>query len=150
MNWLPASAIQTGGTLTFTLGATPDATWGSAPSESPPSFGTDQLPAVGYSQPSGGTQLTVGTPATVQLGAAPAGVARTAVHWQLTSPPAGLTATPSSGTLQVAASCSGQTAEVQPVTVTALAAGSYALRFQLQTANGVSLPPVVLDVAATS
>jgi len=145
--WLPASAIQTGGTLHFTLSSAPDASWGAAPADSPPSFGAGQLPAVGYSQPSGATALTVGMPATVQLGAAPAVAQSTKVAWHA-SPPAGLTVTPSSGTLTVAASCSGEPPVSQPVSLTASAAGSYALRIHLQTASGVSLPPVVLDVTA--
>ncbi len=146
--WLPASAIRTGGTLTFTLSATPNAAWGSAPTDSPPSFGTAQLPAVAYSQPSGATNVTVGSTATIELGVAPAVSASTTVHWQLAPPPAGLTVTPSSGALTVAASCGGQPSVSQPLALTASAPGSYALHFEVQTAQGVSLPPVVLDVTA--
>ncbi len=150
MPWLPASAIRTGGTLTFRLSATPNAAWGSAPTDSPPSFGTGQLPAVAYSQPSGSTNVTVGSPSTIELGVAPAGSQSTAVHWQLTPPPAGLTVTPSSGTLTVAASSGGQPSVSQPLALTASTPGSYALHFQVQTAQGVSLPPVVLDVNAAA
>ena len=36
--WLPESFATTGGTLSFTLGTTPDTTWGSAAADAPPSF----------------------------------------------------------------------------------------------------------------
>lgn len=36
--WLPASFVQRGGTLRFTLGARPDMHWGSNPADAPPSF----------------------------------------------------------------------------------------------------------------
>jgi putative alpha-1,2-mannosidase len=55
-----------GGTLTYALSATPDSSWGAAPGDSPPSFATGRLPAVGYSVPSGGTTLRVGRPTTIQ------------------------------------------------------------------------------------
>ena len=51
--WLPASVLQTGGTLRYTLSSAPDAAWASSPAAHPPSFQTDQLPAVGFSLPSG-------------------------------------------------------------------------------------------------
>jgi predicted alpha-1,2-mannosidase len=36
--WLPESFVANGGTLGFTLGATPNTSWGSAPADAPPSF----------------------------------------------------------------------------------------------------------------
>ena len=36
--WLPESFVANGGTLGFTLGSTPNTTWGSAPADAPPSF----------------------------------------------------------------------------------------------------------------
>ena len=36
--WLPPTVWETGAQLDFTLGASPDTTWGSAPSDAPPSF----------------------------------------------------------------------------------------------------------------
>jgi predicted alpha-1,2-mannosidase len=36
--WLPASVVTTGAQLNFTLGATPNTQWGSAPTDAPPSF----------------------------------------------------------------------------------------------------------------
>jgi predicted alpha-1,2-mannosidase len=37
--WLPESFVANGGELEFTLGPTPNVTWGSAPADAPPSFG---------------------------------------------------------------------------------------------------------------
>ena len=58
--WLPASVLQTGGTLRYTLSGAPDADWASSPAAHPPSFETDQLPAVGFSLPSGATTAAAG------------------------------------------------------------------------------------------
>jgi predicted alpha-1,2-mannosidase len=146
MPWLPASAIHTGGTLTFTLSATPDTSWGSAPSESPPSFGAHQLAAVGFSEPSGTLQLTAGTPGTLQLGAGTAGTEATNVLWRVASPPAGLSVTPSTGTFFADLPTGVLPVASEPLTVTASTPGSYVLRVELQTTTGQSLPPVVVDV----
>ncbi|HEU4958867.1 MAG TPA: GH92 family glycosyl hydrolase [Sphingomonas sp.] len=37
--WLPESFVKNGGTLNFTVGATPNEEWGDAPEDAPPSFG---------------------------------------------------------------------------------------------------------------
>ena len=58
--WLPASVLRTGATLSYTLASSPDPTWASSPADGPPSYGTGQLPAVGFSLPSGATSVTTG------------------------------------------------------------------------------------------
>jgi predicted alpha-1,2-mannosidase len=156
--WLPASVLESGGTLTYSLSASPDATWGSAPGASPPSFGSGTLPAVGFSSPSGAVAATVGQTTAVQIGVAPADAAATVVHWQVTSAPAGLSVNPSSGTLTLGSSttlslaspaaCPARNPATQGLTVTASTAGAYALVVALHTTGGVTLPPVVVDVTA--
>jgi predicted alpha-1,2-mannosidase len=146
MPWLPASAIRTGGTLTFTLSATPDETWGSAPSASPPSFGAKQLPAIGFSQPSGAVQLAVGTPITLLLGAGTVSAQPAKVLWQVTPPTAGLTVTPSTGTFAADLPTGVLPVPTEPITLSASTPGSYVLHIQLQTTLGQSLAPVVVDV----
>jgi len=42
--WLPASFVRHGGTLDYTLAATPNPTWGTAPSDAPPSFRAGEQP----------------------------------------------------------------------------------------------------------
>ena len=153
MPWLPASVLNAGGTLRFTLSGTPDAAWGSSAEASPPSFGTGQLPAVGFSLPSGATTVTAGQPATIQIGVAAAGAQATTVHWQAVPDPSGLTVTPSSGTLTLApAGCTPTAPTTQSLSITApgTATGSASLRINLSAANGVTLPPVVVDVQVQS
>ncbi len=149
MPWLPASVLNSGGTLRFTLSGTPDATWGSSADASPPSFATGQLPAVGFSQPSGATTVTAGQPATLQIGVASAGVQATTVQWRAVPDTGGLTVTPSSGTLTLTpAGCTPTAPATQSLSITAssAAAGSTSIRVNLSTANGLTLPPVVVDV----
>ncbi|MES9523791.1 GH92 family glycosyl hydrolase [Streptomyces capoamus] len=42
--WLPESFVREGGTLDYTLGATPDPAWGAAEGDAPPSFSGEQPP----------------------------------------------------------------------------------------------------------
>jgi len=156
LSWLPGSVLQTGGTLHYTLSSSPDPGWASSPGDSPPSFGSGELPAIGFSSPSGATSAAAGQPASVELGAASAGGEATTVHWQVTSLPIGLQVSPSSGTLSFAAAsvgpgsatnCSRPSSAMQALTITAAAPGSYSVRVDLSTASGTQLPPVVLDVA---
>ncbi|MGD0749488.1 MAG: GH92 family glycosyl hydrolase [Acidimicrobiales bacterium] len=156
--WLPASVIETGGTLHDTLSSSPDPAWGSSPADSPPSPGTAALPAVGFSSPSGATTVVAGQPTAVQIGIAPAGSQAVSVHWQAASVAGGPTVSPSSGTLALvppaggsgssAAACGLLHPATQSLTVTAPAAGSSSVRINLTTSGGTRLPPVVLDVVA--
>ncbi len=151
--WLPATALTTGGTLHYNLSSTPDPSWGTSPAARPPSFVTGQLPAVGYAVPSGATSTTAGQPTTIQLGVALAGDKATTVRWQAVADPGGLTVSPTSGTLTLASvrgnatGCGPPQPSSQPLSVTAPAPGSYSLRVNLSTTGGLTLPPVVVDVA---
>lgn len=91
-------------------------------------------------------QLTVGSPGTLQLGAGTVGEHPAMVLWQVVSPPAGLTVTPSTGTFAAELPTGVLPVPTEPLRVTASAPGSYVLRVQLQTTLGQSLPPVVVDV----
>jgi hypothetical protein len=100
--------------------------------------------------------VTAGQPATIQIGLALAGNEATTVHWQAVPDSSGLTVTPSSGTFMVTSANGGtvkcSASPTMPVTqslsVTAAAAGSYALGVNLSTTSGHTLPPVVIDVQA--
>ena len=153
--WLPASVIQTGGTLKYALSSSPDPAWASSPAAAPPSFGAGGIPAVAFSLPSGATSVAAGQPTTVQVGAALAVDQATSVRWQATTTSGGLAVSPSSGTLTLApaaagpgatAACGRPVRSTQPLTLTGAAPGSYSLRVALTTASGVALPPVVLHV----
>jgi len=154
--WLPASVLSSGGTLHFTLSGSADATWGSSAGAAPPSFTAGQLPAVGFSVPSGAATLTAGQPTSIQIGLAEAGSQGATVHWQATPSPGGVTVAPSSGTLTLppsssgtghSRSCAAATAPAtQALSITATAAGSYSLQIHLSTSSGLTLPPVVVDL----
>ena len=139
--------IKTGGTLDFTLSATRDASWGAAPADALPSYTTGQLPAVGYSVPSGGLAVTTGTSATLQLGAASAGGKAETVQWHAAALPAGVTVTPSSGTL-TSSSCGQPSPNLAGLQVTAANPGTYPIDITMHSASGATLPPVVVDVTA--
>jgi hypothetical protein len=154
LSWLPASVITTGGTLHYTLSGTPDAAT-SPPPAAPPSYGAGQLPAVGFSLPSGATTLTVGQPKAVQVGIAGAVDGPTSVHWQVAGAPSGLSVSPSSGTLTLApgtgtpgtpAACALPAPASDSISVTAAVAGTYPLEIELGTTDDRVLPPVVLDL----
>jgi predicted alpha-1,2-mannosidase len=154
--WLPASVLQSGGTLDFTLSATPDASWGAAPGDAPPSYGAGQLPAVGFTVPSGALTVTAAQSTAVELGVASADIGPTTVTWEATTAGGVVTVTPSSGTLMLqpentpsnAAGCKGAPKPAtQMLTLTAGNPGSYAVHIDLRTTTGLTLPPVVIDVA---
>ncbi len=151
--WLPGSALQSGGTLDFTLASSPDPAWGSAPAASPPSFPSGELPAVGFSFPSGGLTVTAGRPTPVELGVASAAPHATVVTWQVAPGADGLQLTPSSGTLSLgpatptaAGTCVPGKPASQALTLSGSTSGTSTLRINLRTSGGTALPPVVLDV----
>ena len=149
--WLPASALETGGTLRYSLSSTPDTAWGSAPADRPPSYGAGALPGVGATYPSGSTTVTVGTPSALLLSVDTLAPAASTVTWQVAPGTNGLTVSPSSGSLQptTAASCGVPARAGVPLTITAAAPGTSQLRIELRSSSGVSLPPVVVDVDAS-
>src|SRR6185369_596479 len=97
--WLPESFAVDGGRLDFTLGASPTS-WGSGKADAPPSFRDGEVPVRGrvgpgrvVVAPGGNTSATVTAEGITGHGT---------VSWQA-KPPAGITVTPSSGTLTVGA-----------------------------------------------
>lgn len=105
--WLPESFVNTGGTLDFSLSSTPDTSWGTAPSDAPPSFRDGETPALSFVDPAR-VVVPSGSSGSVAVGAQDlSGTART-WHWTA-APPAGITVTPSSGDIQVPAGGKAQT-----------------------------------------
>jgi predicted alpha-1,2-mannosidase len=154
--WLPASVLQSGGTLDFTLSPTPDMSWGASPGDAPPSYGAGHLPAVGFSLPSGAATVTAGQSTTVELGLASADAGPTTVAWHATMVPGAPQVAPSSGTLllhpEIApgneAACAGaQKSATQTLTLTAGTPASSVIHIDLRASSGTALPPVVFDVA---
>jgi len=95
--WVPESLAVDGGRLDYTLGSTPSASWGTDPKNAPPSFHDGEVPVRGAV--SGAVQVAPGGSATATVRAEGITGSGT-VTWQA-NPPAGITVTPSSGTLTV-------------------------------------------------
>lgn len=146
--WVPASLVSRGGTLDYSLGATPDTSWGSAESDAPPSFtggGTDYFtgtrPGGLKVEPGGaGRQGSV----TVQtLRDKPA-----KVHWEAQAP-AGLKVSPASGDLTVPAG--GSASASFSVSAAADAKqGFLTLPVSLTSSSGEKLPATSLPVTVAA
>jgi predicted alpha-1,2-mannosidase len=144
--WLPASVVAGGGSLTLALGDTPDTHWGAAPDDAFPSSGAGQLPAVGYTLPSGGLSVLAGGTATFRLGLDRQAPPGPAVTWTVQAP-SGVTVSPDHGTFAaVTGRCGPGTRASTPVSVDATTPGTVPVSVTLTTATGTVLPPVVLDV----
>ncbi|MFI1292891.1 GH92 family glycosyl hydrolase [Streptomyces sp. NPDC020792] len=96
--WLPASFVRDGGRLDYTLSATPDRTWGSAPSAAPPSFRQGEQP---YQIGVGPTAATLAPGGSTALGVRALslnGGQGPGVRFSVRTP-SGITATPAEGTV---------------------------------------------------
>ncbi|MDX2546508.1 GH92 family glycosyl hydrolase [Streptomyces sp. WI04-05B] len=140
--WLPASFVRRGGTLDYTLAATPNPTWGAAPSDAPPSFRAGEQPY----------QIDVGpTKATIAPGGS-AGVDIRALSLSAAAPgpevrfevetPTGMTATPASG--KVVGGAQRITLAVPPT----VAEGFYEARVKVTSTATAYEQPISLTVAA--
>ena len=81
------------------------------------------------------------------MGAASADAKAVTVLWHAVSLPAGVTVTPSSGTL-TSSSCGAPSPDLTSLQVSAANPGTYPIDITLHAASGATLPPVVVDVAA--
>ena len=137
--WLSESFVKDGGTLDYVLGTTPNTAWGSAAKDAPPSWRTGEIPF----QTSTDTSRVVVAPGTTS---APVAIKAhrlsgnaTTVKYSVTTP-AGLTASPASGTFTVDPASGVGSA---PVTIAAAAGtpdGRYSVTVALQAADGTALP----------
>lgn len=139
--WLPASFVRNGGTLDYTLGATPNKQWGSSEAAAPPSFREGEQPyqiGVGPTTatlaPGGSTKLDIRALA-LSGGAGPEVRFRVEV-------PEGVTATPAEGTVVDGA---------QSITLSAASdarQGFYDVKVTVTSADTSYGQPVALTVAA--
>jgi len=113
--WLPESFAVNGGRLDFTLGTSPTS-WGSGASDAPPSFRDGEVPVRGRVGPGRVVVAPGGSTSATVIAEGITGQGKVTWH---AKPPAGITVTPSSGTLTVGAHGTAS----QQVRVTA-AAGS--------------------------
>jgi hypothetical protein len=95
--------------------------------------------------------LRVDQPTTIQLGIKEIAAGGAPVRWSAANVP-GLTLSTDGGVLTPPTSrgCSSPAAVTQSLTVDASTAGSFSVQVQMQTATGTALPPVVLDLVASS
>ncbi|MCW2929285.1 MAG: Alpha,2-mannosidase [Actinomycetia bacterium] len=140
--------------LDFTLSATPNASWGSAASDAPPSFGAGpvQFPpstratlalSPGQVHLSPGSSTTVSAEADNTLGTSgPA-----TVTWTATAQP-GLSATPATATVTAPAGGTAQTT-VTIAAAASLATGYYEVSFAAHASDGAVIPSVSLLVTVT-
>ena len=144
--WLPAAALDQGANLSVALGTAPDPEWGASMSDAPPSFSQGAAPAVAFTEPGGSLSVPARGSAVVHFGVkeevrqvSPRSVAN--VSWRAV-PSAGVTVSPSSGTLRVADGRS-----TTSLRVTTSAPGTATVIFDLS--QGASpLPSLTLDVSS--
>lgn len=140
--YLPSGLITDGGTVDEVLSPTADPGFGSATAtDAPPSNTAGLASALGYTTSS---QVTIepGSVGSLVLGARNLHGQDQEVSWSISSP-AGLTVTPSSGTLLLSAHGAG----TRSVSVTAPATeGKHLLTITYRSATGAELPTVTTEV----
>jgi predicted alpha-1,2-mannosidase len=143
--YLPADLFADGGSLDWTLGTAPDATWGAGAGDAPPSNTAGLLPALGY-ETGGDPVVVAGSSASVTLGVQSMSSAGQQVDWTGSAPTgSGIAVGSSTGSLAV----SSEAKATQPVTIqvpSTTTVGQYSVTFQLQTTSGTALPAVVVVV----
>jgi len=141
--YAPTKALTSGGTLSFTLGTTPNTSWASLPTDAPPSDGTGEASVVAAVSPGSGLILTPGAAGSAKLVASNLTGSATSVKWSETG--SGVTVSPSSGTLSVPAHSTAGVA----LTVTAgQTEGSYPVTFAMTSGSTTLLPSTLnVDVA---
>jgi hypothetical protein len=142
--WLPASVVQKGATLGFTLSAIPDQTWGSGKAAAPASYSQGEAPAIGFvSDPA--VNVAASGSVAVTIGAQNVTGTRQTVSWTA-DVPKGLSLTPAAGSLSVPPG--GRASQVVSVRPTGIGttAGPYLVQVHEQAADGTNLPPVIFQV----
>lgn len=146
---LPASFATSGGALDIDLSTRPDTHWATGDEAAPPSYRAHEVPAVGYVTPTGTQVIRGGTglPATVGVSTLAGHAGQ--VRWTAASDVAGVSVTPSSGTLDLT---HADTVHV-PVTIAVAqgtASGYHPVKVSFHTAGGQALPggAVVVTVPA--
>ncbi|WP_405060874.1 GH92 family glycosyl hydrolase [Kribbella sp. NBC_01505] len=140
--WLPENFVRYGGTLDFKLGTTANVAWGSKPSDAPPSWRTGEIPF----QTSTDQSRVVVAPGTTSAPVAIkahrlSGTPQNVTYMVKT--PAGLTASPATGSFRVEKDGSA------PVAITAAPGtpdGRYPVTVTVKAADGTVLPQVGFTV----
>lgn len=149
--WIPTKALSEGAVLAVDLGTSPNNAWGSSASAVPPSFSQGAAPAVPFTTPGGSLTVPANGVATFRLGVqeeegtGSSGSVRT-VAWHVvpSAGAAGVTVSPSSGTLRVVDGRS-----TTPLRVTAASPGISSVTIDLNQ-GGDPIPSLALDVDVNS
>ena len=138
--YAPTDAISKGGTLSFTLGTTPNTSWASLPTDAPPSDSTGEASVVAATSPGSGLILSPGAAGNANLVASNLTGSATTLTWSESG--AGVTVSPTSGTLNIPAHGSASVA----LSVTAgQTEGAYPVTFTMSS-GGTNLLPSTLNV----
>jgi predicted alpha-1,2-mannosidase len=142
--WLPESFVNTGGSLAFTMGTTPNTTWGSDPADAPPSFRDGEVPYRTAVDP-GHTSIEPGGAAvTEHVTAQSLSGGSGTVTWTA-NPPAGITVTPAGGPIDVPAS-GPASATFTVAAAASVAPGFYSVPVSFTAADGSALPAATLSL----
>ncbi len=141
--WFDASLVTSGGTLDYAMGPSPNTSWGVAPQDVPPSYGGQDVAAMGFLSPDSQAIVRPGGTATVNLGVQSTWGAPQTINWTAT-PSGDVSASPASGSLVVS---QGGRRSV-PVTLTGgTTEGRDTVTFHLTSSTGVKVGDVVAGVA---
>ncbi|HEY0475218.1 MAG TPA: GH92 family glycosyl hydrolase [Kribbella sp.] len=137
--WLAESFVNHGGTLDYKLGTTANTLWGSDPKDAPPSWRTGEIPFQTATDTSRVVVApgTTGGPVTIKAHRL-SGTAST-VQYSVTTP-AGLSASPASGSFTVDSASGVGGAPVQIAVAPSTPDGRYQVTVALQAADGTPLP----------
>ncbi|MBR7826736.1 lectin [Actinospica sp. MGRD01-02] len=142
--YAPADATTKGGTLSFTLGTTPNTSWASLPTDAPPSDSTGEASVLAAVSPGSGLILAPSGSGSAKLVASNLTSSPTTVKWSESG--SGVTVSPSSSTLTVPAH---STASVALKVTAGATEGSYPVTFAMSS-GGTSLLPSTLSVDVAS
>jgi predicted alpha-1,2-mannosidase len=139
--YLPDDLVTAGGTVNEVLSATPNTSFGTTAADAPASDRSGLAAALGYTEGST-VVIAPGASGSITIGARNLLSTAQNVTWSIASAQ-GLTASPSSGTLRLAANGDGSRA----VTITAPATeGRYTVTINYRSGTGAALPSVTTEI----
>ncbi|WP_443071100.1 GH92 family glycosyl hydrolase [Streptomyces sp. NBC_01476] len=147
--WVPASFVTRGGTLDYTLGSTPNTSWGSSPKNAPPSFRDGEAPFFAATDPAR-VKVEPGSSADTTIKLSTLQDKKVGVHWTA-APPAGITLKPAHGDVTIP-KAGATTAKLSVVVGADTKAGVYSVPLTLTTSSGgrhgstVTVPKTWLSV----
>ncbi|WP_329372123.1 GH92 family glycosyl hydrolase [Streptomyces sp. NBC_00669] len=136
---LPASFATRGGALDVSLSTRPDTHWATGAQAAPPSYRDYEVPAVGYLTPTGTQVAPGGTSLPGTVGVSELAGHAGKVHWSAASDVAGVSVTPSSGTLDLTRAASAKV-PVSIAVADGTPSGYHPVKVSFTTASGQSLP----------